>query len=67
MRDRPAIPALEILRIAVGPGCDGDSISLTATQPTLEDLLRGTLPGLPEVTPRPPVRSFHVSQAGRGR
>ena len=35
-----------VLWITSGLGCDGDSIAMTsATNPTLEDLLRGSLPG----------------------
>jgi hydrogenase small subunit len=63
MQHRPAVPAVEILWITAGLGCDGDSISITAaTQPTLEDLLRGAIPGLPEVTLRHPILAFQVGE-----
>jgi hydrogenase small subunit len=61
MRERPAIPAVDILWITAGLGCDGDSISITAaTQPSLEDLLLGAIPGLPQVTLHHPVLSVAV-------
>jgi hydrogenase small subunit len=63
MQHRPEVPAVEILWITAGLGCDGDSISFTAaTQPTLEDLLRGAIPGLPEVTLRHPVLAFQTGE-----
>jgi hydrogenase small subunit len=50
----PAIPELDVLWITAGLSCDGDSISITAaTQPSLEDLLLGALPGIPK------MRLFH--------
>jgi hydrogenase small subunit len=57
----PAIPALDILWITAGLGCDGDTIAMTAaTQPSLEDILRGALPGLPKVTLHNPVLAYEV-------
>ena len=33
-----------------GLGCDGDSVSITAaTQPSIEDVVLGAIPGLPKV------------------
>jgi len=44
------ITEIDILWITAGPGCDGDTIAMTAaTQPSLEDVLGGFLPGLPKV------------------
>src|SRR5262249_1302795 len=44
------IQEMTILWITAGLGCDGDTIALTAaTQPTLEELLQGGIPGLPAV------------------
>jgi hydrogenase small subunit len=41
---------IDILWLTAGLGCDGDTISITAaTQPSLEDILLGALPGLPKV------------------
>ena len=58
-QDRPAIEAMHILWITAGLGCDGDSIAMTAaTQPSLEDLVLGAIPGLPEASPwRPGTRT----------
>jgi len=39
---------ISVLWITSGLGCDGDSIAMTAaTNPSLEDLLRGAMPGVP--------------------
>ena len=47
MPHRSAIPAVDILWITAGLGCDGDSIAITAaTQPSLEDIVRGAIPGI---------------------
>ncbi|MEZ4864996.1 MAG: hypothetical protein R3C14_27020 [Caldilineaceae bacterium] len=41
---------VHILWISEGMSCDGDSVSITAaTQPSLEDVLLGVIPGLPTV------------------
>jgi hydrogenase small subunit len=67
---------VSVLWITSGLGCDGDSIALTAaTNPSLEDLLRGCLPGMPPVILYNPVfayetgedflRVFHNAAAGR--
>ena len=46
----PAIKELHVLWITAGLGCDGDSVSITAaTQPSIEDILLGAIPGLPKV------------------
>lgn len=45
-----AVEELHILWISEGMSCDGDTVSLTAaTQPSLEDVLLGLIPGLPKV------------------
>jgi hypothetical protein len=50
-----------------GLGCDGDSIALTAaTSPSLEDLLRGALPGLPALLLYHPVLAFGTCAAYGG-
>ena len=42
------VPDIHILWITAGLGCDGDSVSITAaTQPGIEDVLLGAIPGLP--------------------
>ncbi len=46
---RPVHP-VNVLWLTSGLGCDGDSVAMTAaTNPSLEDLLRGCLPGMPPV------------------
>ena len=53
MRDDGAI---DVLWITAGLSCDGDSISVTAaTQPSIEDLGLGGLPGIPRVKLHNPV------------
>jgi hydrogenase small subunit len=46
----PAIAELDILWITAGLSCDGDTVAITAaTQPSLEDVVLGAIPGLPKV------------------
>ncbi len=50
---------LHVLWVTGGLGCDGDSISMTAaTNPPLEDLLRGSLPGVPPLVLSNAVLAF---------
>jgi Ni,Fe-hydrogenase I small subunit len=53
MRDKPddmSEVEVHVLWINAGLSCDGDSVALTsATQPSIEDLAPGVLPGLPKV------------------
>jgi hydrogenase small subunit len=51
---------LDILWITAGLSCDGDTVSITAaTQPSLEDVLLGGIPGLPRVHLHNPVLAYH--------
>jgi hydrogenase small subunit len=46
-----------------GLGCDGDSVAMTAaTSPSLEDLLHGTLPGMPRIVLYNPVLAFETGE-----
>jgi hydrogenase small subunit len=55
------IKQIDVLWITAGLGCDGDTISITAaTQPSLEDLVLGSIPGIPKVNFRNPVFAFEV-------
>ncbi|MGH7687037.1 MAG: hydrogenase expression protein HypE [Candidatus Dormibacteria bacterium] len=55
----PAISDVHILWITAGLGCDGDSVSITAaTQPSIEDVLLGAIPGLPRVHLYNPVLAY---------
>ena len=56
---RTAGDPVRVLWMTSGLGCDGDSIALTAaTNPSLEDLLRGCLPGMPPVILYNPVLAY---------
>src|SRR6202051_1082056 len=55
----PAVKEVHILWITAGLGCDGDSVSITAaTQPSIEDVLLGAIPGLPKVHLHNPVLAY---------
>ena len=49
---RPSpVSDIHVLWLTAGLGCDGDSVSITAaTQPSIEDVLLGAIPGLPRCT-----------------
>jgi len=52
---------IHVLWINAGLSCDGDSVSLTAaTQPSVEDIALGALPGLPKVQFHWPLVDFQV-------
>ena len=52
---------MHVLWITAGLGCDGDTIAVTAaTQPTLEELLMGGIPGLPRVTLHNPFLAYQA-------
>ncbi len=72
----PAVKDIHILWITAGLGCDGDSVSITAaTQPSIEDVVMGAIPGLPKVHLHNPVLAyengaefmnyFYQAEAGR--
>lgn len=55
----PAVKDVHIVWITAGLGCDGDSVAITtATQPSLEDVLLGAIPGLPKVHLHNPVLAY---------
>jgi len=57
----PAVQEIDILWITAGLSCDGDSVAITAaTQPSLEDLALGAIPGLPKVRIHNPVLAYEV-------
>ncbi|HUA63625.1 MAG TPA: hydrogenase expression protein HypE [Verrucomicrobiae bacterium] len=50
---------MDILWVTAGLGCDGETIAVTAaTQPGLEELLLGALPGTPDVRFHNPVLAY---------
>ena len=52
---------VHVLWINAGLSCDGDSVSLTAaTQPSVEDIALGALPGLPTVQFHWPLVDYQV-------
>ena len=57
----PAVKEIHILWITAGLSCDGDSVSITAaTQPSVEDVLLGAIPGLPKVHLHNPVLAYET-------
>ena len=57
----PAVSEIHIVWITAGLGCDGDSVSITAaTQPSIEDVLLGAIPGLPKVHLHNPVLAYET-------
>jgi len=55
---------IDVLWITAGLGCDGDSIAMTAaTQPSLEDLVQGALPGVPRMKLHHPLLAYDVGDA----
>ena len=69
------IEELDILWITAGLGCDGETIAMTgATQPSIEDIVLGSLPGIPKVNLYNPFLAYengddflsHFHQAAEG-
>ena len=57
----PAVSDIHVLWLTAGLGCDGDSVSITAaTQPSIEDVILGAIPGLPKVHLHNPVLAYEV-------
>lgn len=60
-RRQPNVSEVHILWMTTGLGCDGDSVSVTAaTQPSIEDVVMGAIPGLPKVHLHNPVLAYEV-------
>src|SRR5437879_5197918 len=54
-----SITELHVLWLTAGLGCDGDTIAMTAaTQPSIEDLVLGAIPGIPRVRMHNPVLAY---------
>jgi hydrogenase small subunit len=54
-----ALEVMDILWLTAGLGCDGDTIAVTAaTQPSLEDLVHGAIPGIPRIRFHNPVLAY---------
>ena len=53
------IAEIDVLWLTAGLGCDGDTISATAaTQPSVEDLICGALPGIPKIRLHNPFLAY---------
>lgn len=56
---------IHVLWINAGLSCDGDSVALTAaTQPSIEEIALGALPGLPQVAVHWPLIDFECGPQG---
>ena len=59
----PDVADVHILWITAGLGCDGDSVSITgASAPSIEDVVLGSVPGLPKVHLHNPVLAYEVGE-----
>ncbi|MFZ0606945.1 MAG: hydrogenase expression protein HypE [Xanthobacteraceae bacterium] len=57
----PKLAEVHVLWITAGLGCDGDSVSITAaSNPSIEDVMLGAIPGLPKVHLHNPVLAYSV-------
>lgn len=55
------IAAVNLLWITAGLSCDGDSIAMTAaTNPSIEDLVLGVIPGVPKLNLHNPILAYAV-------
>ncbi|MBV8142177.1 MAG: hydrogenase expression protein HypE [Verrucomicrobia bacterium] len=60
---REPLKVIDILWITAGLGCDGDTVAMTgATQPSIEDLVLGGLPGIPKVNFHNPFLAYEVGE-----
>src|SRR5688572_27739357 len=58
------VSEVHILWITAGLSCDGDTVSVTAaSQPSLEDVVLGHIPGLPKIHLHHPVLAFEAGEA----
>lgn len=58
------LPELHLIWITAGLSCDGDTIAMTAaTQPSLEDLVLGAIPGIPKLVLHNPVLAYESGDA----
>jgi hydrogenase small subunit len=54
---------VRVLWMTSGLGCDGDTIAMTAaTNPSLEDLLTGAIPGMPGIVIYNPVLAYETGE-----
>ena len=63
IQGRQPIREIDVLWITAGLGCDGDTIAMTAaTQPSIEDLVLGALPGIPKVKLHNPCLAYESGE-----
>jgi hydrogenase small subunit len=56
-----AMPVIDVVWITAGLGCDGDTIAMTAaTQPSIEELVLGAIPGVPPIKLHNSVLAYSV-------
>jgi hydrogenase small subunit len=54
---------VNVIWMTAGLSCDGESVALTsATSPSLEDLIRGTLPGMPGLVIYNPLLAYETGE-----
>jgi hydrogenase small subunit len=54
---------VHVLWLTSGLGCDGDSVAMTAAaNPSLEDLMRGVLPGTPRIVLYNPLLAYETGE-----
>ena len=64
MTTRTRVEDIHIVWITAGLSCDGDTVAITAaTQPSVEDVLLGAIPGLPRVHLHNPVLAYEVGDS----
>jgi hydrogenase small subunit len=52
-----------VIWMTTGLSCDGDSVAMTsATDPSLEDIIQGVIPGMPRVVVHNPVLAYEVGE-----
>src|SRR5437868_4300344 len=58
-----ALNQIDVLWITAGLSCDGDTIAMTAaTQPSLEEMVLGAIPGIPKVNLHNPFLAPEVGE-----
>ncbi|WP_201388142.1 hydrogenase expression protein HypE [Ktedonobacter sp. SOSP1-52] len=63
MATRARVEEVHIIWMTGGLSCDGDTISITAaSQPSVEDVVMGAIPGLPQVYLHNPVLAYEVGE-----
>jgi Ni,Fe-hydrogenase I small subunit len=59
----PQLKEVHILWLTAGLGCDGDSVSITAaSEPSIEEVVLGAIPGLPKVHLHNPVLAYETGE-----